>query len=203
MIKLTTPIPMNCNIAFSGGVDSLVAAHFAMKGRRNPTLLHFNHGCEYSDRIQSDCEARAEALGLRLVVGRIDGTRKDGQSLEDFWRRQRYRFLYSQPGDHVITAHHLDDAVETWVWSSLHGEGKLIPAVSEHHGKQLLRPFLLTKKDELVEYANHHGLVAVDDPYNNENHLTRNYIRSNMMVHVKYVNPGIDKVIRKKYLNGT
>lgn len=205
MLKMTHSLPKEkIKLAFSGGVDSLVVAHF---WRRNPnvTLLHFNHGCEHSDEIEKQVRDRAQSLGMNLIVGNIDGEKSSGESLEDFWRKQRYRFLYNEAGEHVVTAHHLDDAIETWIWSSLHGEGKIISPKQEieYGGKKniLHRPFVLTKKDSIREYAEHHGLVPVDDPYNRENGLVRNYIRANMMEHVRFINPGIDKVIRKKYLN--
>ena len=78
----------------------------------------------------------------------------------------------------------------------MHGEGKIIPAEDE----TVIRPFLTTEKAEFVSYAERNGLIAVDDPYNNELDLTRNYIRHVMMPHVLKINPGIKKVIRKKYL---
>ncbi len=125
-----------------------------------------------------------------------EGSPNKGQSLEDFWRRARYRFLRSFP-EQFITCHHLDDAVETWVWSSLHGNPKIIP-VSD---AKVIRPFLITEKQDFQNYADRHGLVAVDDPYNRDFSLTRNYIRANIMEHAYRINPGLKKVIRKKYLN--
>lgn len=202
MFHLATKLPHSCDVAFSGGVDSLAASHFLLQGKKDIRLLHFNHGCMFSDRIEKGCQAHADALGLPMIVGRVEGIRKDGQSLEDFWRRERYKFLWANTRETFMTCHHLDDAVETWVWSSMHGNGKIIPKEFHREGKILLRPFLLTKKDELIKYAERHNLIPVHDPYNNDRHLTRNYIRANMMTHVRYVNPGIDKVIRKKYLNG-
>ena len=196
MFKLITPIPKKINLAFSGGVDSLAVAHFLKKGRRDVTLLHFNHGCQYSDQIEKECLERAESLSMPIVVGSVgDGTPNKGQSLEDFWRRARYRFLRGQD-DKFITCHHLDDAIETWIWSSLHGCGKIIPVSDD----KLIRPFLLTDKTAFEEYAANNNLTAVHDPYNFEYDLTRNYIRRNMMEHAYKINPGLRKVIRKKYL---
>jgi tRNA(Ile)-lysidine synthase len=197
MIKLLMKVPRRVNLAFSGGVDSLAAAHFLKRGRHDLTLLHFNHGCEYSDHIEVQCRERAESLAVPIVVYKIDeATPNKGQSVEDFWRRSRYRFLRSFD-EQFITCHHLDDAVETWIWSALHGNPKIIPASDD----KVIRPFLLTEKTDLVSYADRHGLVAVDDPFNRVEHLTRNYIRANIMEHAYQVNPGLKKVIRKKYLN--
>lgn len=195
MIKLLTPVPHKINLAFSGGVDSFVMAHFLKRGKHDVTLLHFNHGCQYSNRIEEQCRDKADQLGLPIIVKNNDTLPVKGQSLEDCWRRARYRFLRSYP-DRFVTCHHLDDAVETWIWSSLHGEGKLIPAQDD----KVLRPLLITKKAQLIEYAGKNGLRPVYDEYNFDNSLTRNYIRANIMQHAYWVNPGLQKVIKKKYL---
>jgi tRNA(Ile)-lysidine synthase len=200
MIKQLMKIPHEVCLAFSGGVDSLAVAHFLKRGGKNVTLLHFNHGCQYSDTIQQQCEARASFLGCRMLsMAMPEGECPKGQSIEDYWRRARYNALrkYANSVEQkLITCHHLDDAVETWIWSSMHGEGKVIPA----EDATVIRPFLTTEKAEFVSYAERHGLTPVDDPYNNELDLTRNYIRHVMMPHVLKINPGIKKVVRKKYL---
>lgn len=195
--KIPTDVPVK--LAFSGGVDSLVLAHFLHR-RKNVTLCHFHHGCQYSNAIAEGCKQKASDLNLPIIIGRIQNERKDGQSLEDYWRRERYRFLYSCPGNIVLTAHHLNDAVETWVFSSMHGEGKLIKPVQDIAGQYLIRPLLKTPKREFEAYALKHKLVAVDDPYNRELNLTRNHIRKVMMPHILKINPGIEKTILKKYL---
>lgn len=193
-IKLLFKLPRTFNLAFSGGVDSLAAAHF-FRNNHNVTLLHFNHGCGYSDAIEEECRLRAESLSLPIIVEKIKDEPKKGQSVEDYWRRNRYRFLRSFENQ-FITVHHIQDAVETWVTSSLHGQSKLIPAYDE----KVLRPFLITEKKDLIEYSERHNLIPVDDPCNRHMDLTRNYIRANMMEHIYKINPGINKVIRKKYL---
>jgi len=81
--------------------------------------------------------------------------------------------------------------------------GKLdLPRI--HNGKvcNLVRPFLLTKKEQFERLVEHHGLSPVEDKYNDNMDLTRNYIRHVMMPHVLKINPGIEKVIKKKYLSG-
>ncbi len=208
MIHLATKVPKDniVFVAFSGGVDSLAAAlYYKNKGFR-VRLLHFNHGCEYSDEIEKGCWKLSEALELNMTVGYNDTPPKPNQSIEDAWRRARYRFLYSQVHHHgyLVTAHHLNDAVETWIWSSMHGEGKIIEprqtVVHDHKMVFLTRPFLLSTKKELESYVENSDHEPVPDAYNKDNSLTRNYIRNVMMPHVLKINPGIEKVIKKKYL---
>lgn len=198
MIRILEKIPNTVTIAFSGGVDSLAIAHFLKNGRKAITLAHFNHGCPVSDAIELGCRELADKLELPIIVKKIDDPDCPvGQSIEDFWRRNRYRWLRNIDGK-VITAHHLNDAVETWLWSAIHGSPKLIPVESGN----IYRPFLLTPKREFQAYCDASNLIPVADSCNEDLSLTRNYMRANLIPVVDKINPGIEKVIRKKYLNG-
>jgi tRNA(Ile)-lysidine synthase len=194
MFRFLVKVPNKLGIAFSGGVDSLAIAHFLKKGKKDITLYHFNHGCEYSKDIEDKCRESAEKLSLPIIVSGYDGSRLKGQSLEDAWRRARYRFLRSFE-QKIITCHHLDDAVETWVWSCMHGEGKLIPVESGI----IVRPFLTTEKSVFENYCKNNDLEVVEDAMNKDLHLMRNYMRANLMQHLYHVNPGLRTVIKKKY----
>lgn len=202
MIRFIHNVPMEVCIAFSGGVDSLAVAHFLKRGGRKITLLHFNHGCQYSDRIQAECETMAQSLGLPIVIGHAQGERSKGQSLEDFWRRSRYRFMREYCKAHekrLVVAHHLNDSIEGWIFSSLHGTPKLIPVYDD----VLIRPFLTTPKAEFIKYCERHGLTPVHDEFNFDMHVTRNFIRKEIIPAAYKVNPGLEKVIRKMYLTQT
>jgi tRNA(Ile)-lysidine synthase len=96
----------------------------------------------------------------------------------------------------VVTAHHLDDAVETWVFTSLHGESRLIP----YSRGNVIRPFLLTPKSELVSWCERRGLAWSEDPSNTDTAYMRNLIRHKILPEALKVNPGLRTVVRKKYL---
>lgn len=195
MFRLLTAIPKKINLAFSGGVDSLAVAHFLKRGKHDVTLLHFNHGCQYSNKIEEECRERAEQLELPIIVGMNDREYTKG-SLEDFWRRSRYKWLRGF-NEKFITCHHLNDAMESAIISMLNtGEVKLIPVEDKH----VLRPFLITKKSDFVSYADRHCLIPVADEYNVDMSKQRNYIRFNTMPHILHTHPGFDTVIGKKYL---
>jgi len=208
MKNLTVKLPKDkhINIAFSGGVDSLSLALLYRNFGYKVTLLHFHHGCEWSDGIADGCRVLSKQLGLPIVIGHNDCLPKKGQSIEDAWRRSRYRFLYEQcnDGDVLLTGHHLTDSTETWIFSSLHGEGKIIDYDTHinYNGKciRVVRPLLLNAKVNIETYVSKSDYEPVPDECNKDNGLMRNYIRNVMMPHVLTVNPGIEKVIRKKYL---
>lgn len=196
MFRFLVKVPNKVGVAFSGGIDSLAVAHFLKRGKKDVTLYHFNHGCQYSDEIERQCRESAKSLNCNIIVGGYDGERKKGQSLEDAWRRARYRFLRSFE-DTIITCHHLDDAIEFWIFSCLHGEGKLTPVTSGN----IIRPFLTTEKIVFQNYGKNNDLAVVEDEMNQDMHLMRNYMRANIMSHLYHINPGLKKVIRKKYVH--
>lgn len=208
MKNLTVKLPkeLKINIAFSGGVDSLSLALLYKNFGYDVTLLHFHHGCEWSDDIADGCRHLAEQLNLPIIIGYNDQLPKKGQSVEDAWRRSRYRFLYNHTNDGqvLLTGHHLNDATETWIFSSLHSEGKIIDydTTINYNGNNIrvARPLLLNPKVTIEQYVSKSGYKPVPDECNTDNGLMRNYIRNVMMPHVLTINPGIEKVIKKKYL---
>ena len=93
----------------------------------------------------------------------------------------------------VITAHNLDDCVETYIWGCLHGTPKVIPKVRNN----VLRPFLTTKKENLVSWCQRKNISWCEDTSNNDITYTRNYIRHHLLPHAQQVNPGLKTLVRK------
>lgn len=196
MIRLIGKIPSNVVVACSGGIDSMVVAHFLLQGRRKVQLAYFNHDTAHSRHAQDFVEKYANKNKLDLFVGRVKGT-KGKRSLEEFWRDERYSFFNRINTEFLITCHHLDDAVETWIMSALHGQCKLIPY---QRGPNIYRPFLMTSKKTIKEYADRKLVEWVEDPTNVRTEYIRNHIRHSMMSDVLKVNPGIRTMIRKKLI---
>jgi tRNA(Ile)-lysidine synthase len=196
MIRIIGKIPRNVTIACSGGIDSMVITHFLRQGKRRVDLAYFNHDTAHSRLAEDFVEEYAEKNELKLSIGRVQGT-KGKRSLEEFWRDERYRFLSNINSNFIITCHHLDDCVETWLMSSFHGQGKLIPY---KRGNNIYRPFLMTNKKTIKDYAERKGVEWVDDPSNHLTNFMRNHVRNRVMPEVLVVNPGIRTTIRKKLI---
>jgi tRNA(Ile)-lysidine synthase len=62
----------------------------------------------------------------------------------------------------------------------------------------VIRPFLTTRKQDLVEWCVKHSVPWIEDTSNLDTRYTRNYIRHKMMPHVLKVNPGIYKMVKKR-----
>jgi len=181
-------------LACSGGPDSMAALNFLVQGRHNFTPAYFHHGTQHGQKAMEFLVDYCDMSGLDLVVGHIQEECPKGESKENYWRNERHRFFNDLNGP-IVTAHNLDDAVEWWVFSSLHGKPRLIPG---RVGK-ISRPFLLTKKDELKLWCDNRDVPYLVDPSNSdENKYMRPIIRHQIVPQALRVNPGLYKVIGKK-----
>lgn len=196
MIRIIGKIPSTVTVACSGGIDSMVFADFLLKGKRKINLAYFNHDTQYSHKAQIFVEKYAEDKKINLFIGRVKG-RKGKKSLEEFWRDERYAFLQRISSNYIITCHHLDDCVETWLMSAFHGQTKLIPY---RRGNSIFRPFLMTSKKTIKDYAVRKEINWIEDPSNQHTNFMRNHIRHKVMPQVLVVNPGIRTTIRKKLI---
>jgi len=196
MIKIQGKIPRQVMIAVSGGVDSMAVLDF-LRRSHEVEVFHFNHGTKHSDQAE-DCVRRyVNKHDLSFHIRGISKPHKPkGMSQEDYWRQARYEWMdmFASTVLPLITCHHLDDCVETWIWSSMHGTGKIVP----YSRGDIFRPFRQTRKRDFELWAAMHNIPYVEDDSNADTCYTRNYIRHEMMPHVLKVNPGIYKTIAKK-----
>ena len=192
MIRMQGPLPRKLTVACSGGVDSMSIVDFLSRSH-DVTVAYFDHG---TDHGREALNFLLDKFGSSLIRGSITRAKEPSESWEEFWRNERYEFLHSID-EPVVTGHHLDDCVETWVMSCMHGTGKWIP----YRNKNVIRPFRLTKKSVFREWSLSKKVPYIEDQSNSDINYTRNYIRHEMMPHVLKVNPGIHKTIAKKMEN--
>ena len=194
MLKLLFPLPKNIVVALSGGVDSVAITDF-LSQKHNVTCAFFHHGTENSERALEFVAHFCTERNLPLMVGMIKNKKPKKLSMEEHWRNERYEFLDSI-GDTlglIVTGHHLDDCVETYVWSSLHGQPKVIP-IKRH---TVVRPFLTTPKSEFVNWCKRKSIDWCHDNSNDDTKYMRNYVRTHLMPHALHINPGLHTVVKK------
>jgi tRNA(Ile)-lysidine synthase len=190
MIKLTVPLPKSITIACSGGVDSMAVVDFLSR-KHDITIAHFNHGTQHGERAFQFVANYCSTNNISMLVGFCRTEKLKKESQEEYWRRERYDFLKDLGP--VITCHHLDDCVETYIWSSLHGTPKVIPLTRNN----VIRPFLTTRKQEFIYWCESHNVPWIEDESNKNSRYTRNYIRNELMPHALRVNPGLHTLVKK------
>lgn len=198
MIHITGKIPRRVAVAVSGGIDSMAALDF-LRRAHDVVVLHYNHGTPYAPKAEALVRAYCMKHKLTIVIGRCEEEMPDGVSPEAWWREKRYKFFEEATTSPIVTAHHLDDQVENWIFTSLNGNPFLIP----HKRDQFIRPFLTTEKRDFTMWCIRKEVPTISDPSNGDYRYRRNYIRNVMMPHVTHINPGIKKVVKKLVLEST
>lgn len=110
-------------LAISGGVDSVVLAHLCDRMGLNFSLAHCNFQLRGKESDQDESFVRDLAIDLKVPVWvKKFNTRElvgEGSSVQLIARKLRYEWfeeLVEQEGfDFVLTAHHLNDDVETFL----------------------------------------------------------------------------------------
>ena len=194
MLKLLFPLPKDIVVALSGGVDSVAITDF-LSHKHKVTCAFFHHGTENSERAFEFIAEFCTERSLPLMIGMIKNAKPKELSTEEYWRNERYAFLDSLGGSlgPIITGHHLDDCVETYLWSSMHGRPKVIPLKRNN----VVRPFLTTTKDKFTLWCERKHIDWCHDNSNDDTKYMRNYVRTHLMPHALHVNPGLHTVVKK------
>ena len=191
-------------IALSGGLDSSVLLNIMANEpmlKDRITALHVNHNINTdADRWEEFCSEQSRKLGIPFQSLKLNKT--DNPS-EDYLRSKRQEFFRQWGGDQdlIVTAHHLDDQVETILFRIFRGTGikgiKGINQFSAIDGVNFFRPFLDIKKHDLKEYALKNNIPWVEDDSNEESNFSRNKIRNLILPSIRETWSSIDKAIIK------
>jgi tRNA(Ile)-lysidine synthase len=180
-------------LAVSGGLDSMVlltaASRLLPHARRNILVATFDHGTgKAAGRAAALVARQAFRSGFLCVAGRAStiGTK------EEEWRRGRWAFLQQVAAKRdscVVTAHNLDDQIETVFMRILRDAGPrgLAGLYAE---SEIIRPFLSISRATLAEYAERQRVPFVQDSSNSDRKHLRNRIRLDILPSIVKRNPG-------------
>jgi tRNA(Ile)-lysidine synthase len=192
MIKIQGTLPKQLGVAVSGGVDSMAVLDF-LRRQHSVTAYFFDHGTVHGLDGRSLVSEYCEQHNIPMQIGQLINARNKKTSMEEHWRNERYEW-FRQQDDVIVTGHHLDDCVETWVFNTCHGNSWTIPYAHAN----VIRPFRLNPKRNLEDWAHRHQVPWVHDPSNGNVQYARNRIRHCVMPELLQINPGLPKVIKKR-----
>ena len=191
MIKVLNGIPKGeFGIACSGGVDSMAILDFLINGRYNPHILYFNHNTEHGHEAEKFITDYCNQKNLKLTIGRTD--LKPTSNKEKIWSDLRYEF-FSQFDFPIMTCHHLDDCVETYLFSCLRGFQSVIP----YSRGNVIRPFLLNEKSVFENWCKQKSIPFIEDKSNDCLDYSRNRIRHKIVPEALKVSPGLKTIVKK------
>ncbi len=183
-------------LAVSGGVDSMVLADLFQVSGFNFHIAHINYHLRNEDsnldqKLVSDfCEKRQIPFHLYEV------SQKDNQpenSIQNWARELRYRFFreiqQNENLDFLVTAHHLNDQLETFIINLSKASGIRGLSGIPKNENGIIRPLLDFSKDEIYDFAKQNQIEFREDKSNQKTDYLRNKIRHNIVPELEKINP--------------
>lgn len=185
-------------LAVSGGVDSMVLLDLVAKSELNFAVAHCNFqlrgdesNCE-TIFLENFCKTNNYKLNTRFF-DTVLYSEQHKVSIQIAARELRYNWfnllLEEENYDFVLTAHHLDDQLETFLINLSRGTGldglKGIPQIN----KNTVRPLLNFSRAEIESYATTVNLEWKEDSSNKSNKYLRNALRLDVIPQLKQINP--------------
>ena len=198
-------------VAVSGGLDSMVLVYLCQKLDLNFSLAHCNYKLrEIESNYDEDfIKSYAKTNSIELFTTSFETNSyasSTKQSVQMAARKLRYEWfelLQEQHGfDFVLTAHHADDNLETFLINLSRGTGLEgltgIPAVNG----SIIRPLLEFTRTEILDFATAKNLKWREDSSNKKVLYLRNNIRHSIIPLLKNINPSFMDSFNKsqKYL---
>jgi tRNA(Ile)-lysidine synthase len=202
-----------CELCKQAGYDFAIAhCNFQLRG-------------EESERDEKFVRELADTYAVEVLVKRFDTQEyaaERGFSIQEAARNLRYTWFleicatktfgedFNKPSDkpgwhftidqykpkvHVLTAHHLNDSIETLLMNFFKGTGiDGLQGILPKHDflVYLKRPLLFATKAQLLDFAKENKLVFVEDSSNTLIKYTRNYFRNQLVPDLKKVYPQVE-----------
>lgn len=185
-------------IACSGGLDSMVLADLLIKLHYGVALAHCNfslRGSE-SDGDEVFVNKYGEDKQLKVHTKRFDThayAETHKISIQLAARELRYRWfeklLNDFQYDYLLTAHHLDDDIETFMINLSRGTGLRGLTGIPMQNQKILRPLLDFSRAEIHEYAVKNNVIWREDSTNKNTDYMRNNLRHTVIPALKKVTP--------------
>ncbi|WP_298767082.1 tRNA lysidine(34) synthetase TilS [uncultured Polaribacter sp.] len=182
-------------IAISGGVDSVVLTHLLSSLNFNISLAHcnFNLRGKESDLDEDFVADLAKKLKIESHIAQI--CINPVGSIQLAARELRYEWfqdlIEKHSYDFVLTAHHADDNLETFLINLTRGSGldgfTGIPEKNNH----IVRPLLPFSRASIVMFAKENNITWREDLSNASTKYTRNKIRHKIAPVLKEINPNL------------
>ncbi|WP_452598344.1 tRNA lysidine(34) synthetase TilS [Pontimicrobium sp. MEBiC01747] len=185
-------------IAISGGLDSIVLTHLCYKLGLNISLAHcnFNLRGKESDGDEAFVLELAEQLNLEIFTQSFDTSRyanNNKLSIQIAARELRYTWFKELSKqlqfDYILTAHHADDALETFLINLTRATGLDGLTGIPELNNTIVRPLLPYSRGTIEHFARTNHYTWREDSSNASTKYLRNKLRHDVIPILKEINP--------------
>ena len=189
-------------LAVSGGIDSMVLFDLFLKNNINFSVASCNFQLRGKDSdndlkfVENICIKNSiNFYSTVLDVDKFSTMRKISTQMAarelryDFFKKILEKHKYS----YIVTAHHLDDNIETIIFNFIKSTGYKGLVGIPFNKNKILRPLINISKEEIEDYAVSNNISWRLDKSNNSNKYSRNKIRNEVIPLLKEINPSLGK----------
>ena len=200
-INQELPLLKECKllIAISGGIDSVVLAHLCKVINLNFALAHCNFNLRGNESDADEdfvSKFGAAELEVETFIQHFDTevyANNHKLSIQMAARELRYDWFNDLVNhlefDYILTAHHADDNLETFLINFTRGTGLSgltgIPMINNN----IVRPLLPFSKEDIEIYAIENNIKWREDRSNESKKYLRNKLRHEVVPILKEINP--------------
>lgn len=196
--QLTSSSPILVGV--SGGRDSVVLCDLYHHAKIDFVIAHCNFGLRAEESNEDEkfvieLAKKYEVSLFRTNIPTKEYAKETGVSTQMSAREQRVNWFKKlckeNKYEYYATAHHSDDAIETYLINQIRGTG-----ISGLHGilpkkGQLIHPLLFASRDEITQYTKSNNLHWREDSSNATTKYLRNKIRHQVLPLLQEINGGI------------
>ncbi|MCA6073910.1 tRNA lysidine(34) synthetase TilS [Fulvivirga sedimenti] len=196
-------------VAVSGGIDSAVLIDLLAGESFDFAIAHVNFMLrgEDSEKDEQFVQKLARSRDVPFFSVQFE-TRTYAEekkiSIQMAARELRYAWMYEllekEGFNYLVTAHHLNDALETTLLNLSRGTGIAgLRGIKPLHDR-IFRPLLHTSRNSIESYARLKNVQWREDVSNASDHYTRNYIRHHIIPKLEELNPSVIETYRATHL---
>ncbi len=185
-------------VAVSGGIDSMVLGDLVLKTNLNFAVAHCNFQLRGKDSEEDEefVKTYCDQNNIPFFTKKFEVKefKESGNSSTQMAARElRYKWfnelICEHSFDYLLTAHHLNDSLETFFINLSRGTGIQGLTGIKNEESKILRPLLPYSKTEILNYAVENNLVWREDKSNSETDYTRNKIRHHIVPILEEIHP--------------
>jgi len=184
-------------LATSGGMDSMVMTHLFNSLNFEFALAHCNFQLRGKESLEDQLfvQKYADENAIPVFITQFDtqsfatdyklSTQVAARELRYNWF---YELLDNHNFDYILTAHHADDTIETFLIHLIRGSGLDGFTGIPSQNKSVIRPLLAFSREDIANYAAANAIQWREDSSNASHNYLRNKVRHDIVPLLKELN---------------